>query len=322
MNQSRIAKTLREEASRWWVRLDRGEVSAADRKAFEAWREQSSDHQAAFAEVCAFWGELDELKPCFSPKSTVASSASAAAKGRATKRFRFGWAVAATLLTALIVIPQLLSRVEYASAVGELRTVKLEDGSTVYLGSDSALDVDFGHEQRRLNLRKGEAWFEVAHDPSRPFVVTAGRGSATALGTVYDVKHIDRRVQVTVIESRVAVDYSAGGSPNRNIVLGAGEQSAYSDDSAPSAARIVDLDSVAAWRRGWLTFENKALGEVIGELNRYHRGLILISDRTLRDRPVNGVFRTDRPTEVVAALESSLGLKSTRFTDYLILLHR
>jgi transmembrane sensor len=152
--------------------------------------------------------------------------------------------------------------------------------------------------------------------------VRAGSGTATALGTVFDVKRVDGQVQVTVIESRVAVDYGPAGAPGGQILLGSGQQTTYTEDSPPSSVRTADLDAVSAWRRGRLVFENKPLGEVVAELNRYHQGLMFIGDKTLRERPVSGVFRTGRPTEAVGALEHSLGLKSTRLTDYLILLHR
>jgi transmembrane sensor len=312
MNQPRLAQVLREEASHWWVRLDSGELGDAEREAFEAWRAQSPAHRAAFAEICALWGELDALKPRFVPNRAAAGS---------RKPARALWAVAASLLLALIVIPLLATRPEYRSEIGEIRTIKLEDGSTVYLSSGSALDTDFGPARRHLELLEGEAWFEVAHDPARPFVVRAGNGTATALGTVYDVKNMDGKVQVTVIESRVEVDYRSPGASNRKIVLAAGEQTIYTDDSGPAEVRSSDLDTVSAWRRGRLVFENKPLGEVVTELGRYHRGMIVITDKALRERPVNGVFRTDDPASVVAALENSLGLRSTRFTDYLILLH-
>lgn len=312
MNQPRLAKALREEASHWWVKLDSGELADADREAFEAWRAQSADHRAAFAEICAFWGELDALKPRFVPNRATAGP---------RKPARARWAVAASLLLALVVVPLLATRPEYRSVIGEIRTIKLEDGSIVHLSSGSAFDTDFGPNRRHLELLEGEAWFEVAHDPSRPFVVRAGNGTATALGTVYDVKNMDGKVQVTVIESRVEVDYRSPGSPNRKIVLAAGQQTTYTNDSAPSEVRSADLDAVSAWRRGRLVFENKPLGEIVTELGRYHRGLIVITDKALRARPVNGVFRTDDPAGVIAALENSLGLKITRFTDYLILLH-
>jgi transmembrane sensor len=148
MNQPRLAKVLREEASHWWVRLDSGEPSDADREAFEAWRAQSADHRAAFAEICALWGELDALKPRFVPNRVAAWT---------RKPARARWTVAASLLLALIVIPMLATRPQYRSSIGEIRIIKLEDGSTVYLSSGSALDTDFGPDRRHLELLEGEA---------------------------------------------------------------------------------------------------------------------------------------------------------------------
>ena len=309
MTHRDTAQSVREEASRWWVRLDGGDLSARERAEFEGWIAENPAHRATFADICALWGELDGLKGRFpaSPKRPARHRPRLA---------RWGLALAACL--ALLIVATPAWRADYRSGIGETRTLRLGDGSTVYLGSDTALNVDLGPDTRRLTLLRGEAWFEVARDPARPFVVEAGKGSATALGTVYDVRHVGGDVQVAVVESRVAVTHPRGPT----LTLKAGQQTAYGRDYGPSPPRPVDIDTVSAWRRGRMVFENQPLGEVITELNRHHRGYIAITDAAIQKRPVSGVFRTDRPLEVVAALESSLGLRSTRLADYLVLLHR
>lgn len=315
MNPNDIDESVRQAADRWWVRQDSGDLSEHERAAFESWLNESEAHRKAFARLTTLWSEFDALRPRYADSRNPVS-------GAAPRRSRpRAWALAASTVIAAAGLSLALSRSDYSAPIGEIRTVNLADGSRVTLASGSRLNIDYTTQQRRLELLDGEAWFEVAHDPARPFSVQAGRGTATALGTVYDVRKQGDRVRVTVSESRVAISH-AGAPPSARVIVGAGQQSAYSDTAGPSLPVSIDLDAASAWRRGRLVFENRPLGEVVEELNRYHPGLIAITDDTVRNRAVSGVFRIDHPGDIVATLEQSLGIKSTRITDYLTLLHR
>jgi transmembrane sensor len=205
------------------------------------------------------------------------------------------------------------------TATGETRTVALDDGSSVILNTASAIAVDYSRSVRRVRLLRGEAVFTVAKDASRPFLVDADGGEARALGTAFAVRRNDGGATVTVIESRVGVSYPRGISPG--VELSPGEAVRYST-AGLGRVRAVDADTETAWRRGKLIFVDRPLGSVVAELNRYHSGRIQITDDSIGGHLVSGVFDTGDSVRALDAIESSLGLHSTRVTNYLILLHR
>jgi transmembrane sensor len=183
------------------------------------------------------------------------------------------------------------------------------------LNAESALSVDYAGGRRRLTLLAGEAWFEVEKDMSRPFTVEAIGGTVTARGTAFDVSTTRARTEVTVTEHSVEVE-----SQGRAVLVDAGRQTAFGPD-LPALTPYNAPDSVTAWRRGKLIFKDQSLGEVIATLGRYHHGLVIVADRTTRDRRVSGVFHADHPLDAIRTIETSLGLRSAHLTDYLIVLY-
>lgn len=303
-------------ARKWWVKLDSDIVSSRDRAEFERWLVADIRHQQAFDRLRAIWGELDAIEP------KVALPAAAAKPSF----WRWHWALPtlATGCLALWLIGPLSIwlRADFHTGFGEVRDIHLSDGSTAHLNSNSALVVRIDGNQRQLTLLQGEAWFEVSPDKTRPFQVHAERGTVTALGTAFNVRLQENMTEVSVTQHSVAIDVEKSGGQSLHTILAEGRQLAYSPKTGLSDTKKVDGQMVTAWQRRKLVFENRPLGEVIAELNRYHRGLLLINDPELAQRRVNGVFRTDQPLAVLAALETSLKLHSTRVGDYLILLHR
>ncbi len=299
-------KDRRDTALDWWVRLDAGALSGAELSAFRAWLAKDPANEAAFEEVCDFWGGLEKLKGRL-PVTPVA-------RGRPR-----AWAAAALAAAVLAIFVwfdgiALYWRADVSTGTGEVKIVTLEDGSRVQLNADSAIAKDFSGGQRRLTLLKGEAWFDVASDPSRPFTVTAAGGTTTALGTSFDIATESARTDITVTSHRVAVE--EGGTRQS---VEAGEQTAYGPGLAVLSPYAVDSDAVTAWRRGKLMFQDRPLGEVIKALNRYHRGLFWAAP-SIRGRRVTGVFSTAKPVEALRVIELSLGLRAITFGEYLVLL--
>ncbi|MGO1892478.1 MAG: FecR family protein, partial [Luteimonas sp.] len=186
-----------------------------------------------------------------------------------------------------------------ATAVGEIRSLRLGDGSVAILDTDSALKVEFGADRRRVRLYRGRARFEVARDPARPFVVDVPAGSARAL------------------EGRVEVRAAGGGS---RAVLQAGQRAWLGDGGVvPGTDADADADSggAAAWRDGQLVFYRAPLAEVVDELARYRRGAVYVRDERLRRMPVSGVFETADPDAGLAALEHTLQLRAIRLGRWL-----
>jgi len=304
-------------ANAWWVKLDSDEVSAGERIEFARWLDADPQHRQAFDAICALWGELDAIKHRIAMPEIIAPK---------TPLFHRLWAVPTLAMCCLALwlfspLPMLL-RADFHTGYGEMRDIRLSDGSVAHLNSNSALAVRIDGNQRQLTLLQGEAWFEVSPDATRPFQVHAEHGTVTALGTAFNIRLRNSQAEVSVTQHSVAIDVEQAEGHTQHAVVGEGRQLVYDAQAGLGPIKAIDRQTVTAWQRGTLVFENQPLGEVMAELNRYHRGYLLISDDSIAERRVNGVFRTDQPLAVLSALESSLQLHSTKINDYLILLHR
>jgi transmembrane sensor len=236
------------------------------------------------------------------------------------------WALPALAICCLALwlfssLPILL-RADFYTGYGERRDIALNDGSVAHLNSNSALAVHIDGKQRQLTLLQGEAWFEVSPDKSLPFQVHAEHGTVTALGTAFNIRLRNSLAEVCVTQHSVAIDVEQAEGRMLHTVVKEGQQLVYDQHTGLGNIKAIDSQTVTAWQRGKLVFEDKPLGEVMAELNQYHRGYLVISDNSIAQRRVNGVFSADQPLVVLGALESSLQLHLTRINDYLILLHR
>lgn len=313
---------VKREATDWWVRLDSGELDQQQCQAFQRWLHTDPSHTLAFDEVTQLWGELDTIKPLLGMPAATRQCADKPRRTRSLALPRFAaWPAGLALCCLLLWLSPLglLFRADWHTGIGEIRRVQLSDGSTVTLNSDSALSVSMQANARHLRLLKGEALFQVSPDKNRPFQVQAGAGSVTALGTAFNIRLRDERTEVTVTEHSVAVNLDQGIQTTR---LEEGQSLTFGAHDGMGAAQITDTRTLTAWQRGKLVFQDKPLGEVIAELNRYHHGYLLISNDAIAQRRVNGVFRIDDPLAALDALQTSLQIKTTRIGDYLILLHR
>lgn len=289
---SRVEPSLSDEAIERLVRLHSGSTGAAERMDFLRWRGLSVEHERAAREAEALWGVLPETRHAEDyrrrvrrPRRWLALAASAC--------------VAAIAVTIVLPEPLAALYADYATRTGERRMLELADGSRIWLNSDSALSVDFGPQQRRLRLHSGEALFEVAKDAARPFIVEARGGEVRAVGTRFDVDSRGPQVRVDVTEGVVQVN-SAGSAPVR---LSAGERLSYREAAAPEPVQPLDLSSASAWQRGKLIFNQRPLGEVLDELERYLPGRIVLTDGALRQHKVSGVFDLKDPDALLKTLE-------------------
>jgi transmembrane sensor len=311
------------EAIAWWVRLDSGALNPQQQQLFEQWLRDPL-HQQAFEAVCDLWGELEVLRPII---------ATAKPKQGWFKRFiRQLKPQSKSSITAWTMVPAICAvllwfsplslwlQADFSTTIGETRSFKLSDGSTVFLNSNSALTVNINANGRYLTLLKGEAWFQVSPDKSRPFQVHAGVGTVTALGTAFNIRLQANKTDVTVTEHSVAI--SLDEAAQTPVKLAEGQRLSFDKQHGVGLAQVADSHSVTAWQRGNLVFQNQTLADVVAEINRYYSGHLMISDESIAKRRVNGVFHTDQPLAVIAALETSLGLKSSHVSDYLILLHQ
>src|SRR5580658_2828863 len=209
----------------------------------------------------------------------------------------------------------------YSTAFGEQRIVTLADGSVIELNTDSALKVRFTKHQRAIRLIKGEAFFRVAHDTARPFVVSAGEASVKAVGTQFNVRMSSNSTLVSVVEGIVEV---RNGTPDAQAVAGAesavrvttGEEASITPISPQASKKRLAVAKIAAssaqrsasWTRGRVEFENTPLVDVLSEFQRYSDVRILIDDESIRQLKLTGSFDAHDPDSALAYIATLPGI--------------
>ncbi|MEI2297284.1 FecR family protein [Ensifer sp. MJa1] len=304
-----IDDSILEAAAAWVARLQSDDATAADRKAFDVWIGEHPDHRAAYDELRALWSDLED----------VPISEGRLGELRAQRRRRVGGFVGLCLAGGLAILSLTTPygdrwRADYYTGVGEVRRIALEDGTEVDLNTDTALVVRYEQGLRRVWLLRGEAFFNVAKNPQRPFVVEDGSLSATALGTRYSVGSAgaDFPTDVQVEEGRVQVE-AAG----QNAILGAGEAATIDPEGRLSLTKT-DVAAGTAWRDGKLVFSRRPLRQVLATLERYRHGRILLLDGSVGDLEVSGIFDLHDTDDALQVLEASLPLRVLRLSGLMV----
>jgi transmembrane sensor len=298
------------EASAWFTKLKRPAITRDALFDFRDWK-QNAENAAAFARVEKSWKAANGLRNDPDIKALTAE----ALKRHSPRPTPVQWRVALPAALAVAVLVSLgglwsIGALEpaYATRVGEQRLVPLGDGSDVRLNTDSKIRVRYRAGERRVILERGEAFFDVAHDPSRPFVVAADGAHVRALGTKFDVRRGSSGVGVTLVEGSVLVrqDGRPGEthlSPNQQLTVTA---------HGISAPRPTDAIEAASWTTGRLRFRNMALSDAVAEVNRYsNRKLVLDAPATLAAEPVTGEFDVGDTEAFVTALSVSFDLQAS-----------
>ena len=322
------------EAAAWVARFDAGEVSAKDQAEFQTWLNRSALHREAIAEYGNFWSEFDTLGQLTNPIGAEQET------GPQAKRWTVGaryW-LAACAASALVMVAvggffhhekiparqQIAARQQipdrpsgqqsYATAIGGQKKVTLADGSVVNLNTNSQIDVKILGNRRTVHLVRGEAYFDVVHDPARPFTVYANEYVVRDIGTAFAVHLLEKGlVNVRVTKGSVEIAASDGGKGSdgakslgvvvagRDVVFGqkVGRAVVVSDD---------ELNRKLAWRQGQLIYAGQPLAEVLADVSRYSDIEIEIADPALRDLPVGGAFSANQTDAIFAALENNFGV--------------
>lgn len=289
-------EAVQDQAGLWLVRVSEG-LSPAQEQEIEVWLAARRLHREVFLEMAALWDQLDSLQGLADlyPLSEY--------RPRCHTHYRKRWVAAVSVVALLLaslfwVLPeqppaaaeQSLAAWQQQSlhetAVGEQRTVSLPDGSSVVLNTNSVLEVVYTDDARNLFLTRGEGFFTVTPDSSRPFRVYAGWRMVEAVGTIFAVQHTTpESVEVVVKEGRVNLHdlrevFDAATLPNdleallagfRNTPLEAGETAAVTTLDQPMEKRRIDADQLdikLAWTHGMLLFQSNTLGDVLREVSR------------------------------------------------------
>jgi len=325
-NRDEISDEISDAAQDWFLRLRGPEVSAEDRRGFEAWRDADPRHAEAWREVQGMWSEIDDLEPVFAPHGRTLQTPVVAPRRRWLLGWRWGAAAAALTAACLLIfvlapttmhLPARLLA-DHGTAIGEQRMVTLPDGSRVYLNTDTAIDVSFSDRRRVIRLLHGEALFEVAKDEIRPFDVLALDGKATAVGTAFAVGIAEERATVTVTEGVVRVTSPDGSFDGASTLL-AGQQVSYRRRGTPGAVRALDAETATAWRQGVIAVRNRPLADALAEIGRYRPGRIVLLGSGARYAPVTARLSLTDIDGGIDALAATHGLSVTRVTDLLLI---
>ncbi len=272
-------------AAMWVDRLTAHDPSPADLSDFRAWIAQSPDNYAAYEQARAIWVDLPRtsLRRRRPPLRLVATGVACAA-----------------LAAIAFVIPRWH---DHVTGTGEIARLVLPDGSTLWLDSASAVDVDFDDKGRTVNLAYGRLALQVAPDPARPLRVQAGDNVISDIGTTFSV---DRGAKVKVAVADGIVDIAEGGT---KIRLRKGEAASFSE-RGPFMRAAAPGDF--SWRDGRILLDRVRLADAVDTLQRYYGGRIILADPSIAERRISGTLFADRPLEGVAALARSQRLSVTR----------
>lgn len=310
-----------EQAALWVARLQSADASAADRAACERWCAQHPAHRVAYDCLRGLWGDMGAVPL---PEGHLRSL-----RRRQDRRLVAQGAGGALLGLAVLAVavlqgPRWLDRwqADYLTEVGQVVQVTLPDGSRATLNSDTALRLDFSAGARRVEVLRGEAFFEVEHDPVHPFIASDDRLTARAVGTRYGLRHGDgtEGSDVTVEQGRVAVGLM--GANDGDIELTAGQQAVTPRADQPSShivVQTVDAGRETSWRQGVLVFSHRPLRAVLDDLGRYRRGKIVLLDDEMGALPVSGVFDLHDVDGALASIAQRLPVRVTVLADRLVL---
>jgi transmembrane sensor len=318
-----------------WLDETSQPASTDKQAALARWLDESAEHRQAYERVKQTW-ELARQNAHDSQLLALRHETALRITRRSARTTaRRGWlaaAVACLIIGAVVfagLSPQFSSQTNallasvgitrdgsYVTGVGERLVINLKDGSQVTLNTDSAVEVAFSAAERGVRLLRGQALFEVAKDPARPFVVTANDRRLVAVGTAFDVRLDGTRMQVTMVEGTVRVERAArardnretietapniASSPSRIATIRAGEQLTV-DDLQLDRIRTADPERTISWQRGQLLFDDTRLADAIAEMNRYSERQLELGDASLADLRISGAFSTSRPTVFVEAI--------------------
>ncbi|MBO9709501.1 MAG: FecR domain-containing protein [Caulobacter sp.] len=316
-------------AVEWLVRLQGQAVSEQDWLAFDAWLTASPVHAQAYDAALAFDQRLElDVRTHGENQEAPADhlGATIVPFRRPTRRvwlWSTGGALAAAAVAGAIAWSSgsLLGTHEttYVTGVGERRTIALEDGSRVELNAASRMTVRFERGARRVKLDDAQAFFDVAKDARRPFLIQAGDTGVRVVGTQFDVRHRDGQVAVAVQRGVVEVrpKQASGKTPFR---LTAGQGIAHVEGQADDAqVSTVAVEDVTGWRQGRLVYRDRPLSEIAGDLNRLFPRPVKLADEQAANMRLSGVLIVDGQDAMVDRLSNLLPVRTTTTDDAIVI---
>ncbi len=297
----------RDTAARFVARMDAGDWSDADEDLLRAWLDEDPMRQGLLLQLQAHWLALTPPSAEVRIEEEGEEQEGEAASPRWGRRGVLAGLAASTVL-AFGIARWNQRPAEYATRMGEIRRLPLSDGSVMTINSGSNLTVTMANKAREVELSQGEAWFEVAKDARRPFVVAAGEVRVRAVGTAFSVRRRETGVEVQVTEG--AVETWSDGERGPHMRLAAGDRAMISSHAVIDYETGIpsSLDRSLAWRSGMIDLNGRTLADAAEEFNRYNPRQIIIADPRIAREQLDGLFRVNDPEGFAEAVKASLGV--------------
>lgn len=302
-----------EQAAAWFARVQDAPHDTSVQAALQQWLAQQPRHREEYEHLLRLWRAVDLL-----PQQRLAALCEPDPVRQLPRRRVLRQALAAGVAVVALGLgwagwqyQQLNHQELLRTALGERRQVELPDGSRLELNSATQLQVSFSSGSRHVRLNQGEAMFIVAHDSSRPFVVTTAQGDVTVTGTRFDVRQEPDSTRVAVEQGSVRV-HGAGDSLAQ---LSAGQGSHIDPLGKVAPPYAIDANALTAWRQGKLVFDNAPLSEVVLEVSRYRAQPLRVAPGKVASLRLSSTFGIDDPDALLRALPSILPVAIRHHAD-------
>lgn len=316
-----------EEAADWFLRLGEAPEDLKLRKRFYGWLSHSAENLRAWEKTCATWKLMGSVPPIHEdlwrgkaqPASNVMPLTHQPPRRHSIRQIAIlTAAVAAIAAFVWIAIPEDILRLEadYRTAIAELQEIRLDDGSIVTLGAQSAMAVDMTGSRRHVRLLAGEAFFEVQPDTLRPFVVAAGNVDATVLGTSFNVRLETDATRIDLAEGSLRVSVPG------DSVLAPGDSVTVLHGTGKIVRDHVPVEDMASWRDGRMFVNDVSITAVVERIQRYHPAWIKLADGSLGSQKVTGLYDLTDPDRALRALVQPYGGKVRQVSPWVAILTR
>lgn len=332
---------IESEAADWLIRLDNEEpLSTEEKNGLDEWLSRSHAHQAKLKELAVAWEQMNTLT-----ELAVPIDAPAVTTNDKNNYWKTAMTASAVLVCFLVFFTVYYSSLQnepppgefVSTAIGQMNTIELEDGSVVELNTDTQLRVDFSEEARNVYLLQGEAHFTVEKDHDRPFTVITEIGNIEAVGTAFSVRLKLEELDVTVTEGVIAIldpELPIETSITEDNVLGnltAGQTytllaldlasvniEEFSRDDFQDNVRQLQTQEISnklAWRDGVITFSGESLEQVAKEISRYTTMKISFNDELTKDIRIGARFKVGETDAMFSVLEENFGINVIRVSN-------
>jgi len=308
------------QAAAWIERRDFEQWNETEDAALKVWLDESPAHRVAFFRLDFSWQRTTRLAALRPPNPEQAQTLknrqvlSAVARGTAI------FVGAMVLATGGMFLFLQMNKTSYSTTVGAREVLTLKDGSQIELNTDTVLQISKSGNQREVWFEKGEAYFQVVHDPAHPFVVRVGDRRVTDIGTKFVIRRDDQRTRVAVLEGGVQLNQNDVSDQSQSAVLIAGDVAVATASSFSVVKKsALALTEELSWRSGILVFNHTTLAEAASEINRYSGKKLIIADSAVGRVMIGGTFPINNVMAIAEAAQDSLGLRVENRGDEIVI---